>query len=118
MFVKKNDMLLLIKFIFASAGLSWIVVRSNIFKPFREYITKERKVYQALSVTNQRLRFKSHVLWFLDSILNCSGCFSFWACQPIFFLLFSFKWQEFIIHILIGTIAPSIIINFWQFLRK
>lgn len=64
----------LLLFIFATAGLTWILVLSSSFRPFREYITRKNKSKK--NVINS----------FLDGILNCEGCFGVWAGGVVYIL--------------------------------
>lgn len=57
----------LIIFILSTAGLSWIVVKSKIFKSLRE------------KISSIRINSPNFVLNYLDQVLNCSGCFGVWS---------------------------------------
>ena len=83
----------LIKFILSSAGLSWIITKSIIFKGLRQRISRIFNNYIGGSVEKRfhesimNLDYKpkkynkiiAYALWLLDELLNCSGCMGFWT---------------------------------------
>ena len=64
----------LLLIILALVGLTWILVKSTLFKPIREFISKKN--------TNKGNIF----IRFLDSIMNCEGCMGFWAAGVVYVL--------------------------------
>jgi len=72
----------LILFIFATAGLSWILVKSKLFKPLREYLTlsyqQQKEVVSTKGISVYQ-GIKLYVFYFFDSIFNCEGCMGFWV---------------------------------------
>lgn len=70
----------LILFCFATAGLSWIVVKSKLFKSFREwvtflYVSSIKGVESGKIIAN----IKYKIFWFLNEVINCEGCIGFWS---------------------------------------
>lgn len=54
-------------FILASAGLTWILVKSTAFKPLREAISRKQKMKP------------NFILRFFDGLLDCEACTGFWS---------------------------------------
>lgn len=89
------------KFI-AIVGLTWIITESKIFKPFREYISKKNKSKKNVFIN------------FLDSILNCSGCFGFWAALMVYFV----RDIELIIYLLNGSILSIFALSLLKLINR
>ncbi len=120
---------ILIQFILSSAGLSWILTKSILFNSIRQWITRKHKSYKGFIPTIQQPTEEyltgapSHkknpilkkIWWFIDEVMNCSGCMGFWAgvlfC-PEYALLNFFQYG------FIGAISSLILIRLSEFLRK
>lgn len=64
-------------FILATAGLTWILVKSKLFKPLRERLTTSYHFYIGKAgVLNS---VKLYIFYFFDSIFNREGCMGFWS---------------------------------------
>jgi len=66
-------------FLFATSGFVFILNKSSLFKPIREFITK--KHYEKQS--------KNKILGFLHDLFSCSLCMGFWVSIPIFLIIYS-----------------------------
>ena len=93
----------LLIFIFSVSGLSWIVTKSTILKPFREYIT------------TKRIKYNFGVLVFIDKLLNCYGCFGFWSGIICYELQ---KYHCDIIYAFAGSMVSLLLIGLFNFLEK
>jgi len=94
-------------FIFSVAGLTWIFTSSKIFKPLREKVSLKRQSAKGWWIK----------LWlFLEGVLNCDGCFGFWASFVIY-LLQKVK-LEILLYAFIGAISSLILIGLTKFLEK
>jgi hypothetical protein len=113
-------MLNLIVFIFATAGLTWMLTRSKIFKPFREKITHKRNIFN-LSVKSTELKSRKNTIkyklyLFLDEMLGCYGCCGVWSGGIIYLLQ---KCNiEIVLYVCIGAISSQILVLLVQFLEK
>jgi len=110
----------LIVFILAVSGLSWIVTRSIAFRSLREFVSHKKNVFtNAIKNTYMRSLLNEAKLsfyTFLEGVLNCHGCFGFWAafiCYPL---------QKFgyniILYTFIGSIASLLVIGIINFLER
>jgi len=108
----------LLIFILSSAGLSWIVTRSKVFKGTREKISFKKQVYEIAVVDkNTFLRnLKMNIFLFLENVTNCFGCFGFWA-GIICYLLQKCN-CEILLFAFIGAIASLLLIGLFNFLDK
>ncbi len=110
----------LLVFILSTAGLSWIFTKSKIFKPLREKITLRKQIYEITKksiiteLANNKLNLKLYT--FLDNILNCHGCFGFWA-GLICYLLMLLN-LEIILYAFIGSISSLLLIGLFNFLER
>jgi hypothetical protein len=112
----------LILFILATAGLSWILTKSKLFKPLREYLTGSYRDQIEL-VANEGLNFirgiKLYVLYFFDSIFGCEGCMGFWSGILNYLLIAKNIDLGIFVYGFTGSIASLIIIAlFNKLIRK
>lgn len=100
------------------AGLSWILVKSPLFKPFREYISREHIFYKKCVDNPHSLRFTINykIYWFIDSLLNCMFCIGFWSAIVCYLL--NKIHLEIVLFALSGTMVSGIIIGFINFLNR
>lgn len=94
----------------SSAGLTWGVVTSKLFKRVREYFTMNRMLY---APKNGKVKVKYYFYWFLDSVFNCHGCFGFWAGMICYCL--SKLGLEVILFGFIGTVVSLL---FFHLIKK
>ena len=110
----------LIIFILASAGLTWMLTRSKLFKPLREKITIKRQVLsisvKAIETKGFSTTIKHKFYWVLDELLGCYGCTGAWM-GAIIYLLQKCN-AEIIIYICIASITSQILVLLVQFLEK
>lgn len=113
-------MLSLLVFILSVSGLSWIVVRGKICKPLREKVSQKKAIYE-ICVKSTEMKscvnsFKLKVFTFFENILNCHGCFGFWAGLICYTLQ---KCNcEILLFAFIGSIASLLLIGLFNFLDK
>jgi len=92
-------------FLFATAGLVWVLNKSKLFKKTREFFTKKH-------LANQKNKF----YWFVSSVFECSGCMAVWASLPlgacvhydILYPLYPF----------IAAIFSVVLISIWQLIER
>lgn len=107
-------------FIFASAGLTWILTRSKMFKPFREKITHKRNIFQISTKSTEiksfgnTIRYK--IYWFFDEVLSCYGCAGVWCGAIVYFLQKCNA--EIVLYVFISAILSQILVLLVQFLEK
>jgi len=110
----------LLVFILSVSGLSWIVTKSKVFKPLRESVSFKRKIYQlepkAVEINSLMSRMKLSFFLTLEQLLNCYGCFGFWAG------IVCYELQKYNVNILLyafaGSISSLIIIELIKLLEK
>lgn len=92
-------------FLMSTAGLVWILNKSKLFKSTREYYTKaQMKNPQSLS------------LWFISSLLECSGCCAVWACMPVgACVYFNFYYP---LYPCMAAIFTVMVISVWQKIER
>lgn len=92
----------LLLFVLSSAALTWILLRSPLFKKLREAITVRHLAYK-----------NNLVFWTLSNLFGCAGCMGFWA--GVFLYALRFLLSEIIFngiqYGLIGSICSLIIIQ-------
>lgn len=93
-------MINLIIFILSTSGFVWILNKSKIFRPLREYISLKYK------------KTPNGLLWFLDSILECSGCMGVWAGLIIYLL--QYYNIQIILYTFIGSYCSVFLISLLQ----
>lgn len=111
------DLLILI---LSSAGLSWIVTKGKICKSFREKVSYKKSIYDICVKSTELRSFgnstKRRLFVFLENILNCYGCFGFWAGMICYTLQ---KCNcEIVLFAFIGSIASLLLIGLFNFLDK
>ncbi len=72
----------IILFMFATSGLSWILTKAKIFKPFREWLTIRTDL-----VVSVKWRY-AFIFSFFDKLFNCEGCIGFWIGIMNYFLIY------------------------------
>ena len=109
----------LIVFILATAGLSWIVCRSNLFKSIRESVSHTYGLVEVeRKFKKKKILIRGGFYYFLDSILGCVGCFAFWASQLNYIMIFKEISVDSIYCGFIGSITSLIIVNYSTYLGK
>ena len=103
-------MIELLILLLSSAGLTWGVVTSKLFKRLREYFTMNRMLY---APKNGKVKLKYYFYWFMDSILNCQGCFGFWSGVICYVLL-----KCGLEMILFGFIGTVVSLLFFHLIKK
>jgi hypothetical protein len=103
----------------ATAGLTWVLCRSKLFKSTREYCSL---TYDEIEVKKRfnKPQFigKETIFWFLTSLFSCYGCMGFWASQPIFLFLYRELSLNNLLYGFIGAIASLIIVNYSSYLER
>ncbi len=111
----------LILFAFAAAGLSWILVKSKLFKPLREWLTlsyqKQIDVVSKGGILGIK-GIKLYVLYFFNGIFNCEGCMGFWSACMSYLLIY--KELDLIIFAFgfAGSIISLLIIALFNYFSK
>ncbi len=106
-------------FILATAGLSWILCRSSLFKKLRESLTFLYDETQAKKRFNARVNIiKEKLLWYLDSLFSCVGCMGFWAGVINYIILGNKLSLEIIVYSFIGSISSLLIVSLLGFLDR
>ncbi len=73
-------------FIFATVGLTMIVVRSGMFRPFREAVSKADNWARRPRKTKYLLKTIGKLTKFVVGVLNCELCFSFWGGMILYYI--------------------------------
>lgn len=107
-------------FILSTSGFAWGVTRSKLFKSIRETVSYKVNLLNIAVKSTQLKSFSNTVkykfYWLLDSVLNCGGCFGFWA-GIIIYQLMEYKVYV-LVYAFIGAIVSLFIISFINFLDK
>lgn len=93
-------MINLLIFILSTAGLVWVMNKSKITRPLREAISLKYKTSP------------NGLLWFLDSILECSGCMGVWAGLAVYTL--QYYNIEIALYAFIGSFCSVFLISLLQ----
>lgn len=80
----------LIMFLTATAGLTMIVVRSGMMRPFRELVSKTDNWARKPRKNKFLLKTMGVLTKFVASVLNCELCFSFWGGLVLYYAI----WQD------------------------
>lgn len=91
----------LIIFLFGTSGLVFILNKSSMFKPIREYITK--KHYEKQS--------KNRILGFFSDLFSCSLCMGFWASIPMFLIIYNDLHNKMILPLMMCGALVSYLIS-------
>lgn len=111
----------LILFILATSGLSWILVKSKLFKPLREYLsTMHQKQINLIPVDGNGLfkNIKLYVLYFFNSIFNCEGCMGFWVGMVNYWLITKNIDLVILVYGFAGSIVSLLIIALFNYLNR
>jgi len=96
----------LIIFILSTGSLSWIVRYGSIFKPLRERISRKHADYNDSDPNSLIQKY----YWFIDSIINCVGCFGVYSGLFFYLILYRTISLDIIAYSLSGAII-SLILN-------
>lgn len=102
----------LILFILAVSGLSWVVTRSIIFRPIREFVSGRKIKLEKDGSAKVRIYLYSQ----LRELLNCYKCFGFWggiACYSMTVL-----GVDFLLYAFAGVASSAILVYFIVSLEK
>jgi hypothetical protein len=104
----------LVKFIFGSAGLAWILCESLIFKKLREKITD---LHNKHGVGEGGNRLLARILWLPRQLFKCPACMGFWTGILNYFLIYVWK-LDVVAYPLIATICCYILVAFGKHLER
>ncbi len=109
----------LLLFIFATSGLSWIVVRGKLFKSFREWLTtcyiNSMKRMEAGKLF-AKVWYK--ILWFFNECLNCDLCFGVWSGAINYVLIYKKIDIEILAYGFAGSVISMLIVSLNKFLSR
>ena len=100
----------LIKFIFATAGLTWILCESLLFKKLRERTTDLHNFHSVHADGN---RILGKLLWFPRSLFKCAGCMGVWCGIIVYFIPL-----DVVLYPLIASICCYILVNMGKFYER
>lgn len=104
----------LVKFILATAGLTWILCDSILFKTFREKIAT---LHNQWHVITGGKGLRALILWVLRQLFKCPGCFGFWCGILVYFLVY--VWElDIVVYPLIATICCYVLVNLGKHLER
>lgn len=107
----------LIELILITCSITWVFTLSKSMKPFREWISKKR-----MSVLTGSLTPNVFVLafWtFLEMLLDCYGCFGFWASIPAYYLLVWDFHRDIFAYMFVGSFSSIILLTWYmKYLEK
>jgi hypothetical protein len=104
---------ILLKFILATAGLTWILGKSRLFRGFREYLTYSSDLYNDVLLKSKTGRTKCNILlakvfYFFSELLKCSGCLGTWCGLLVSIAMF----QRFdLMYMFVGAISSLVLIE-------
>lgn len=110
----------LLIFILSVSGFSWIVTRSKIFKPLREKVSHKKNIYE-IAVKSTMMKcvnnnFKLKAFTFMDGLMECWGCFGFWAGIACY--LIQLYGINIILYAFVGSISSLLVIGLINFLDR
>ncbi len=109
----------LILFMFATSGLSWIIVKSKLFKSQREFITSMYlSSIKGVESGGIFAKIKYKLLWSLNEITNCEACMGFWSGAINSILIYRQINELTFVYGFAGSIINLLIISLNKFLNK
>lgn len=96
----------IIIFILCTSSISWIVVRSKLFQPLREYVTTKR-----IKADKSSGNFVRSIWDYLDGLFSCVGCFGVYSGLASYCLLYQSISVETIAYSLSGSIVSLFVIK-------
>jgi len=108
----------LMLFFFSTAGLTWILNRSKLFKPLRESLTYRVETMDTMHKFHVKAPLYMRILFpFFESIFGCAGCMGFWSGLLNYVLIFVINIQ-FLSYGFSGAIISLIIVQYSSFLDR
>jgi hypothetical protein len=109
----------LIIFILATSGLSWILVKSKLFRPYREYITLQyRESAKEIGSFNLFSYLRYRVLQIFNEVFNCIGCIGFHSGVLNYLLLYSVCDYNILCFGFMGSMVSLLVVSLYEFLNK
>lgn len=111
----------LILFILSTSGLTWILVKSKLFKPLREYFTlnyNNQINNIELKGFNSYRGVKLYMSYFLNSIFNCEGCMGFWSGLFSYLIIYGNISIKILPYSFAGSIISLILIGLLLFINR
>jgi len=102
------ELVLFLKFIFATAGVTYIVTQSVMMRPFRNLFDVERNLKFLKKIKTPKIPWWVHVKIFFFKMFNCALCFGMWAGIGIYYLMKAPQ-LEWFLYAMIGSIWSWII---------
>jgi hypothetical protein len=88
---KKLKAMYLLIFLLATAGLTTIVTKSLLMKPFRDFFKLNEERLNDYRYNNVKLRETERVLMFFHKLFTCSLCFGVWAGALLYWIM-QYEW--------------------------
>jgi hypothetical protein len=98
-------------YLLAVTGLVILTNKSKLLKSFREGITANYISADEVYIFNKESKLKRNVLWFLNSIFNCSMCMSPWAGV---FVLGLYGLSIYILYPLAAVAVTTLLITLYE----
>lgn len=108
-------------FSFATAGLSWILVKSKLFTPLREFFTLSYNNHVNYVASNGVSVFswmKLYFYYFLNGIFNCEGCMGFWSGIVNYLLIYKTIELDILCYGFGGSIFSLLIIGVFNNMNR
>lgn len=104
---------LLLKFILASAGLTWVLGKSKLFKSFREYLSLNDQLFNDILLKTKSgktffNKIAGKLFWFFSEMFSCSGCLGAWCGLLVSIAMFH---RFDIMYMFIGSITALLLIE-------
>jgi len=99
----------LLIFILCTTSLSWIVVKSKLFRPYREYLTTKR-----IEASKNSYAFVHSIWEYFDDLFSCVGCFGVYSGFISYYLLYRVFAIEMIAYSLSGAIISLLIMKVFK----
>jgi hypothetical protein len=96
----------LLIFILCTSSISWIVVKSKLFRSFREYITSQR-----IYAEKYYPKWFAAIWQYFDDLFSCVGCFGVYSGLISAFLLYRTFSIEMIAYSLSGAVISLLIMK-------
>tara|TARA_R100000995_G_scaffold66643_2_gene35402 strand:+ start:3319 stop:3657 length:339 start_codon:yes stop_codon:yes gene_type:complete len=77
----------LILFLFATAGGTFIVTYSSLFKGVRDFISLDDETWEKVETPEFKPTKKQRIQYFFGQLVNCPLCFGFWMGIVMYFFM-------------------------------
>jgi hypothetical protein len=108
----------LMLFLFASAGATFIVTYSTIFKWLRDIVMITDQREDEIEDGNSKANFKERCIMFYRQLIHCPLCFGFWMSSVMYLFLFGIEDYNFLVHFAHACAGSAASMLFYRFINK